>query len=338
MKDMKILVTGGAGYIGSHTARLLLENGYEVVILDSLENGYRRAVPKGAKFVHGTTHDQSLVKKVLTHEAVEAVIHFAAYKAAGESVREPGKYFYNNTAGTLSLLEAMVEAGVKQLVFSSTAAVYGNPKKLPAHEKLPVQPENPYGESKALTERIIHWFDTCHNVKAVILRYFNVAGAWTDGSLGEDPSKVECLIPLVLQTAAGQRDQLKIFGTDYPTPDGTAVRDFIHVLDLAEGHHAALDYLQKGGKTETINLGTGEGMSVQEVVNQAEKVTRKKIPVVHTDRRPGDPVAIWADNKKAKKLLKWQSKFGLDEILESAWKWQTQHPDGFNKSARPKTS
>lgn len=326
---MKILVTGGAGYIGSITSRMLLEEGHSVVVLDSLENGYRQAVPEGAKFIQGSTHEQDLVKKALTDNAVEAVIHFAAHKAAGESVHNPGKYFYNNTAGTVSLLDAMADVGIKRLVFSSTAAVYGNPAKLPADETLPITPENPYGESKALVERMLPWYDNAHGLKSVMLRYFNVAGAWLDGSLGEDPRRVSNLIPLVLQAAAGKREELQIYGKDYDTPDGTAIRDYIHVLDLAEGHVEALNYLTNDGITDVFNLGTGNGNSVQEVIDQAEAITGKKIPVKHSDRRPGDPAEVWADNTKAKKVLNWNPEYGLKEILESAWKWQQSHPVGF---------
>jgi UDP-glucose 4-epimerase len=333
---MKILVTGGAGYIGSHTTRLLLEKKHDVMVLDTLENGYQAAVPDQARFVKGSTHDSVLVTDLLSTEKIEAVIHFAAYKAAGESVAEPGKYFLNNSFGTMSLMESMVKTNVPLLVFSSTAAVYGNPSTLPAHEELPIQPENPYGESKAIVERMLPWYEGAHGLKSVALRYFNVAGAWQDGSLGEDPSKVGNLIPLVLQTAAGSREMLKIYGKDYQTPDGTAIRDYIlrdyiHVLDLANGHLAALNYLAQGGASKVINLGTGNGNSVQEVVNQAEVITGKKIPVAYTDRRPGDPAQVWADNTKAKKLLKWTPQYGLKEILETAWKWQTTHPNGFPK-------
>ncbi len=326
---MHILVTGGAGYIGSHTTRLLLEGGHTVTVLDSLENGYRQAVPDNALFVEGSTHDQALVKQTLKDQAIEAVIHFAAYKAAGESVSQPGKYFYNNTAGTLSLLEAMVASDVKRLVFSSTAAVYGNPATLPASEEVPIAPENPYGQSKALVEQMLPWYEAAHGLKTVMLRYFNVAGAWKDGSLGEDPSRVGNLVPLVLQAAAGKRDQLTVYGTDYPTPDGTAIRDYIHVLDLADGHIKALDYLAQDGKTIAVNLGTGHGISVKEVIDQAEAVTGKKIPVAYGERRPGDPAQVWADNTKAKEILHWQPNYGLEDILQTAWEWQQKHPQGF---------
>jgi UDP-glucose 4-epimerase len=328
---MKILVTGGAGYIGSHTTRMLLEAEHEVVVLDSLENGYRQAVPEGAAFVEGSTHDAALLKQVFDDHTIDAVIHFAAYKAAGESMTNPGKYFANNVGGTITLLDAMAVAKVPHFVFSSTAAVYGNPAKLPADESLPVTPENPYGESKALVERMLPWYDTAYGLKSVALRYFNVAGAWADGSLGEDPAKVVCLIPLVLQAAAGKRDVIKVFGTDYDTKDGTAVRDYIHVLDLAQGHIDALHYLANGGDSETINLGTGHGISVQEVIDQTSAVTSKKIPVEYADRRPGDPATVWADNTKARQVLKWQPKYDLTDILESTWKWQQSHPDGFAK-------
>ncbi len=331
---MNILVTGGAGYIGSHTTRVLLDQGHNVVVLDSLEKGYRQAVPAAAAFVEGTTHDQALVEKLLRDESIAAVIHFAAYKAAGESVKLPGRYFHNNVSGTIALLNAMAATKVKQLVFSSTCAVYGNPAKVPADETLPIQPENPYGESKALVERMLPWYDQAHGIRSAILRYFNVAGAWEDGSLGEDPSRVESLIPLVLQAAAGKRDAIKLFGTDYPTPDGTAIRDYIHVLDLAEGHMAALHYLNEKGKTDIFNLGTGKGLSVQEIIDAAQKVTGQIIPVVKTERRPGDPARVWGNTGKAKKVLHWQSKRTLEDVLKSAWEWQLAHPDGFRTSNR----
>jgi UDP-glucose 4-epimerase len=331
---MNILVTGGAGYIGSHMARLLLEKGHTVTVLDTLENGYRKAVPRNATFVKGSTHDQKILHRILRQNTIDAVIHFAAYKAAGESMTEPAKYFYNNTAGTLSLLQAMAENNVKLFVFSSTAATYGNPKKNPANESAPVQPENPYGESKALVERMLPWFDQAHGIKSVALRYFNVAGAWPDGSLGEDPSKVNNLIPLVLQAAAGNRPSVRLFGTDYPTPDGTAIRDYIHVMDLTQGHLDALTFLIENNRSDIFNLGTGQGISVQEVIDRTEALTGKTIPVTRTDRRPGDPAVIYADNRKAKKMLHWKPMYGLDAIISSAWAWQQSHPHGFTPTDR----
>ncbi len=326
---MKILVTGGAGYIGSHTSRLLIQEGHTVIALDSLERGYRAAIPNETYFIKGTTHDEALLKKIFGDEKIDAVIHFAAHKAAGESMSTPEKYFYNNTAGTLTLLNAMATAKVPYLVFSSTAATYGNPKKLPAKETMLPAPESPYGESKLLVEKMLPWYDKAHDLKSVALRYFNVAGAWPDGSLGEDPRRVENLVPLVLQVAGGVRPMLKIFGRDYPTPDGTAIRDYIHVVDLARGHIAALNYLATGGSSQIINLGTGQGLSVQEVVDSARAITGKIITAEYVARRPGDPARVWADNTKAKKMLSWQPQFGLEEILATAWQWQQAHPNGF---------
>lgn len=326
---MNILVTGGAGYIGSHMTRLLIETGHNVIVLDTLENGYRQAVHPRATFVEGSTHDHPILQRIFDEHEIDAVIHFAAYKAAGESMTEPAKYFYNNTAGTLSLLQMMVENDCRRLVFSSTAATYGNPKKNPASETALVQPENPYGESKALVERMLPWFDQAHGLKSVALRYFNVAGAWPDGSLGEDPSKVNNLVPLVLQAAAGKRPAVTLFGTDYPTPDGTAIRDYIHVMDLVRGHLDALTFLAEKKQSDIFNLGTGKGVSVQEVIDRSNVVTGNTIPVTVSDRRPGDPAIIFADTRKAKKILGWEPKHTLDDILSSAWAWQQSHPEGF---------
>jgi UDP-glucose 4-epimerase len=325
---MRILVTGGAGYIGSHTARLLAGRGDEVVVLDSLEHGYRQAIP-GLPLVEGTTHDSALVRQVIGDHHIEAVIHFAAYKAAGESMRDPGKYFENNVHGSLRLIEAACAAGVRKLVFSSTASVYGTPARLPVQEDDALNPENPYGESKLMVERILRWYDDCHGLRSVALRYFNAAGAALDGENGEDPRHVANLIPLVMKVATGRAPALKVFGKDYPTPDGTGVRDYIHVLDLAAAHASALDFLAAGRKSEVFNVGTGRGYSVFEVLAAARRISGQAIPTEIVARRPGDPATVYADNRKARAVLGWSPTYGLEEIVASAWQWHHRHPDGF---------
>jgi UDP-glucose 4-epimerase len=332
MTGMKVLVTGGAGYIGSHTVGLLRARGDQVVVLDSLELGYRQAIAdqglQDTPIVVGNTRDEDLVRKVLREHGIEAVIHFAAYKAAGESVGNPGKYFDNNVHGTMKLLEAMRQEGVKKFVFSSTAAVYGNPEVLPVVETAALRPENPYGESKLQVERMLPWYDQAFGLKWVALRYFNAAGAVLDGRIGEDPRYATNLIPLVMKAAVGRAPAIKVFGTDYPTPDGTCIRDYIHVLDLADAHLKALDYLA-AGHSDIFNLGTGKGASVKEVLAVATQAAGKPIPTEFVARRPGDPVSVYADNAKARTLLKWTPRYGLNEIVDSAWKWHSTHPDGF---------
>ena len=329
---MKILVTGGAGYIGSHTVALLKKRGDFVVVLDSMEFGHKEAIGD-TPLVIGNVSDRELVKKTIAQHGIEAVIHFAAYKAAGESMDNPAKYFENNFVGSLRLIEACHEAGIRKFVFSSTAAVYGTPEKLPVGEGAALHPENPYGESKLLVERALHWFSERLGFKYVALRYFNAAGAALDGENGEDPRYVNNLIPLVMKVASGRAPQLKIFGNDYPTTDGTCVRDYIHVLDLASAHAAALDYLSKGGTdyapSNIFNLGTGNGASIVEVVKLAREITGKEIPAEIVARRAGDPAAVWADNAKAVSTLGWKPQYGIKEIIESAWKWAEKHPDGF---------
>ena len=325
---MRILVTGGAGYIGSHTVALLRARGDFVVVLDSMELGHREAIGD-TPLVVGRTHDQALVKQVIGDHKLEAVIHFAAYKAAGESMRNPYKYFDNNVYGTLCLLEASQQAGVRRFVFSSTAAVYGTPQSLPVSEDAPLHPENPYGESKLLVEQMLRWFDSAHGLHSVALRYFNAAGAALDARNGEDPRQVANLIPLVLNAGTGRQAKVSVFGTDYPTPDGTGIRDYIHVLDLAQAHALALDFLAAHKRSEIFNLGTGKGASVFEVLQEARRVSGQEIPAEITARRPGDPSAVWADNRKAKALLGWQPRYGLKEIIETAWAWHKGHPDGF---------
>jgi len=325
---MRVLVTGGAGYIGSHTAALLAARGDFVVVLDSLEHGYRQAVGK-LPLVVGNIRDGELVKEVLGDHKLEAVIHFAAYKAAGESMSEPAKYFDNNVHGSLCLLEAARQAGVRRFVFSSTASVYGTPTTLPIRESEALRPENPYGESKRIIEQMLFWFDACHGLRSVILRYFNAAGAALDGENGEDPRHVANLIPVVMKVATGRTPVLRVFGTDYPTPDGSAIRDYIHVLDLADAHARSLDFLARHGRSEIFNVGTGHGASVLEVLGKARQITGQSIPAEMTGRRPGDPAVVYADNRKAREVLGWSPRYGLDDIIASAWKWHASHPDGF---------
>jgi UDP-glucose 4-epimerase len=329
---MRVLITGGAGYIGSHTAALLAERGDEVIVLDSLELGYRQAV-RGLPLVVGDIRDRALVKQVLGDHGIEAIIHFAAYKAAGDSMVQPGKYFDNNVYGSLSLMETAREAGVRRFVFSSTASVYGTPSTLPVNEESPLGPENPYGESKRIIEQMLRWFDACHGMRSVVLRYFNAAGAALDGSNGEDPRYVQNLIPVVMKVAIGKQSSLKVFGTDYPTADGTAIRDYIHVLDLADAHARALDFLAREQRSDVFNVGTGQGASVLEVLEKARRITGQAIAAEMTMRRPGDPAAVWADNSKARKVLGWTPRFGLEEIIASAWKWHSSHPNGYQGAA-----
>jgi UDP-glucose-4-epimerase GalE len=319
---MSVLVTGGAGYIGSHTVRQLRQRGDEIVVLDNLEFGHRDAVAD-TPLVVGDVADYDLVLETISRHRVDSIVHFAAYKAAGESFENPGRYFANNVAGTAALLEAAYKGGVRRFVFSSTCAVYGTPERTPVAEDAPIHPESPYGESKALVERMMHWYDVCHGVRSVSLRYFNASGAAMDGSLGEDWSVSLNLVPLAMKALLGKAPPLRVFGTDYPTPDGTAIRDYIHVDDLADAHLRALDYLARGGESVAVNVGTGVGSSVREVLSAAERAAGRPVPADDAPRRPGDPIALWADNSLARELLGWQANYGLEEIVTSAWNWHS---------------
>jgi UDP-glucose-4-epimerase GalE len=319
---MSVLVTGGAGYIGSHTVRQLRQRGDEIVVLDNLEFGHRDAVAD-TPLVVGDVADYDLVLETISRHRVDSIVHFAAYKAAGESFENPGRYFANNVAGTAALLEAAYKGGVRRFVFSSTCAVYGTPERTPVAEDAPIHPESPYGESKALVERMMHWYDVCHGVRSVSLRYFNASGAAMDGSLGEDWSVTLNLVPLAMKALLGKAPPLRVFGTDYPTPDGTAIRDYIHVDDLADAHLRALDYLARGGESVAVNVGTGVGSSVREVLSAAERAAGRPVPADDAPRRPGDPIALWADNSLARELLGWQANYGLEEIVTSAWNWHS---------------
>jgi UDP-glucose-4-epimerase GalE len=328
---MAILVTGGAGYIGSHAVRLLRERGRDVVVLDSLEFGHRVAVGD-TPVVEADIADDDAVRRVVDQYHVDAVLHFAGYKAAGESMEKPGRYFSNNVSKSGALMESLHRAGVTRVVFSSSSAVYGTPERVPVGESAPLQPESPYGESKAIVERILSWYDTCHGLRSVSLRYFNAAGAWPDGSIGEDWTFTLNLIPLVLKAAAGRRDAVQVFGTDYPTPDGTAIRDYVHVVDLADAHIKALEYLEADGATAAINLGTGVGSSVLEVLAAAERVIGRPVPYGLTGRRSGDPVALYSDTRLAHETLGWKARSGLDDIVASAWAWHSTHLDGYDST------
>jgi UDP-glucose 4-epimerase len=324
-----ILVTGGAGYIGSHAVLSLQQAGYGVVVLDNLVYGHADLVKDilKAELVVGDIGDRPLLDKLFATHAIAAVMHFAAYAYVGESVTDPDKYYRNNVVGTLTLLEAMLAANIKQFVFSSTCATYGVPKTTPIPEDHPQSPINPYGASKLMVERILLDFSTAYDLRSVFFRYFNAAGADPEGRLGEDHNPETHLIPLVLQTALGKREAISVFGTDYPTPDGTCIRDYIHVMDLADAHVRGIDYLLKGGKTDVFNLGNGNGFSVKEVIETAKRVTQRPIQVIEGDRRPGDPAALVGSSDKARNILGWNPQYAdLDQIITHAWNWhQKRH-------------
>lgn len=324
---MRVLVTGGAGYVGSQTTRLLCATGHEAIVLDTLDNGHRAALP-GIELVVGSVADGPLVSNLLVERRIEAVIHFAALKAAEESVGQPGRYFAANVGGSLALLEAIEAAGVPWFVFSSTCAVYGEPRQVPIAEDAETRPENPYGESKLLVERALPWFER-RGVVSVSLRYFNAAGAQEDGAHGEDWTKAPNLVPVAIKSALGFGPPLRVFGTDYPTPDGTAVRDYVHVEDLADAHVRALEHLAAGRGAATLNLGTGRGSSVREVISAVERASGRTIEVVEAPRRAGDPAAVWADARKAEAVLGWRARRGLEAIVESAVRWHRDHPQGY---------
>ncbi|CAM3268860.1 UDP-glucose 4-epimerase GalE [Vagococcus fessus] len=327
---MSILVTGGAGYIGSHCVDVLIEKGYEVVVVDNLQTGHEESIPETATFYQGDIRDKRFLTQVFEFENIEGVIHFAANSLVGESVEEPLMYFDNNVYGTQVLADVMREQDVKAIVFSSSAATYGEPKVVPILETAETNPTSPYGETKLMMEKILKWCDKAYGTKFVALRYFNVAGAKLDGTIGEDHNPESHLIPIILQTALGQRDSLKIFGDDYPTPDGTCIRDYVHVLDLAEAHVLAIDYLLKGGESNIFNLGSSVGFSVQEMLEEARKVTGKAIDAEVVPRRAGDPSTLVASSDKAKSVLGWSPRYTeVDTILSSAWKWHSSHPEGY---------
>ena len=324
-----ILVTGGAGYIGSHAALALQREGYRVIVLDNLEYGHRELVEDVLKMelVIGDIGDRTTLDKLFATHPIAAVVHFAAYIAVGESVTDPAKYYRNNVSGTLTLLEAMVAAGVKKLVFPSTCAIYGMPKQVPMTEEHPKEPMSPYAATKWMVEQILADFDRACDLRSVVFRFFNAAGANPEGLLGEDHHPETHLIPLVLLTALGKRESISIWGTDYPTPDGTCLRDYIHVSDLADAHILGLEYLLQGGKSEAFNLGNGNGFSVRQVIETARLVTGREIKVVECDRRLGDPSILVGSSEKAQKILNWSPQYtDLGKIIDHAWQWhQRRH-------------
>jgi UDP-glucose 4-epimerase len=328
-QKLTILVTGGAGYIGSHAVLALKEAGYEVKIFDNLEYGHPELVEEvlGVELVRGDTRDRASLDRVFATHKIDAVMHFAAYIAVGESVAKPGMYYQNNVVGTLNLLEAMGAAGVDKFVFSSTSAVYGIPQYTPIVEEHPFAPISPYATSKLMVENILSDFDLAHGLRSVRFRYFNAAGADPSGRLGEDHNPETHLIPLILLTALGKREHISVYGTDYPTPDGTCIRDYIHVSDLAAAHVLGLKYLLDGGDSQVFNLGNGNGFSVKEVIETAKQVTAKEIKVVFGDRRAGDPPILVGSSDRARRILAWQPKYpDLQDIIAHAWQWhQKRH-------------
>ncbi len=331
MRTHSVLVTGGAGYIGSHTCKALAAAGYNPVVLDNLVTGHRWAAKWGA-FIKGDLNNRELLVSVLRECQISAVIHFAAFAYIGESMTDPGKYFRNNVVNTVNLLDAMVTTGVDNLVFSSSCATYGIPLQLPINETHPQRPINPYGESKLFMEKAIHWYGVGHGIRSYALRYFNAAGDDLDGEIGEDHDPETHLIPLVIQTALGQRDTLQIFGADYDTPDGSAVRDYIHVKDLAEGHVLAVKNLLDGSPSRTLNLGTGVGLSVKEIIAAVEHASSSPVNVVESPRRPGDPAILVAAPRAAEEALGWKPRYSdLETIVGSALAWHAKQMQPLNK-------
>ncbi|MCI8378798.1 MAG: UDP-glucose 4-epimerase GalE [Lachnospiraceae bacterium] len=329
---MKVLVLGGAGYIGSHTVSELIDAGEEVVIADNLETGHIEAVHKDATFYQGDIRDRAFVDSVFEKEKIDGVIHFAANSLVGESMTDPLKYYDNNLNGTKVLLQSMVAHGVDKIVFSSTAATYGEPESIPILETDRTEPTNPYGETKLSMEKMMKWTGVAHGLRYVALRYFNACGAHVGGHIGEAHSPESHLIPLILQVPNGQREAINIFGDDYDTKDGTCVRDYIHVTDLAQAHILAMKYLMDGKESDVFNLGNGVGFTVKEVIEAARRVTGHPIPAVVAPRRGGDPAKLIASSAKAKEVLGWKPEHAdLEEIIETAWNWHKNHPNGFAK-------
>ncbi|AJY75671.1 UDP-glucose 4-epimerase GalE [Paenibacillus beijingensis] len=327
---MAVLVTGGAGYIGSHTVAALLERGEDIVVVDSLQQGHRSAVLGGKLYV-GDLRDADFLEGVFAENDIDAVIHFAANSLVGESMKDPGKYYHNNVYGTLCLLEAMNRHQVGKIVFSSTAATYGEPENVPIGEHDRTLPTNAYGETKLAMEKMMKWFDIAHGIKYISLRYFNAAGAHESGRIGEDHQPETHLIPIVLQAALGQRPHISVFGEDYDTPDGTCIRDYIHVSDLAEAHVLAVGRLRGGAESAVYNLGNGQGFSVKQVIDIAREVTGRDIPSVVEPRRSGDPAVLVASSERARTELGWNpTRNKLEDIILSAWKWHSSNPQGYD--------
>ncbi|WP_113886032.1 UDP-glucose 4-epimerase GalE [Clostridium butyricum] len=327
---MSYIVLGGAGYIGSHAVNKLIENNYDVIVVDNLQSGHEEAINSKAKFYKGDIRDKNFLSNVFKEENIDGVFHFAANSIVGESMKEPLMYFNNNVYGMQILLEVMNEHNVNKIVFSSTAATYGEPKHVPITEDMETCPTNTYGETKLVMEKMMKWCDKAYGMKYVALRYFNVAGAEDDGSIGEDHNPETHLIPIVLQAALGKRDHITIFGDDYDTEDGTCVRDYVHVVDLVEAHILAMKYLTHGGESNTFNLGSSQGFSVKEIVETARKVTDKNIKAIIGERRAGDPSKLIASSDKARKILGWNPiRTNIENIIKDAWLWHDTHKNGY---------
>lgn len=331
MTKKTIMVAGGAGYIGSHMVYDLIQQGYDVVVVDNLSTGHRQAVMEPARFYEGDTRDRDFMRQVFTQEPnVDTVIHMDAFSIVPESVADPLKYFDNNVIGVIALLEVMKEFNVNKIVFSSTAATYGNPEKTPIEEADRKDPINPYGESKLMMEKIMRWVDQAYGIKFVALRYFNACGAHPKGLIGEAHTHETHLIPNILRVALGQSDTFHIFGDDYNTPDGTNVRDYVHILDLADAHILAMKYLDAGNPSDVFNLGSSTGFSVKQILEEARKVTGKEIPADVSARRAGDPDILVADSSKAREVLGWKPKYdNVHDIIQTAWTWHSKHPNGY---------
>jgi UDP-glucose 4-epimerase len=327
---MRVLVVGGAGYIGSHCVRQLQQAGHAPVVVDNLVYGHRAAVAADVPFYNAQLGDEQAIGEILDKEQIEVVMHFAAYAYVGESVHDPLKYYFNNSVATLQLLQTMLRHNVTKFVFSSTCATFGVPSTLPITEELPQNPINPYGQTKLDVENALKWIANAHGLSFAAFRYFNAAGAAQDGSIGEDHNPETHLIPLVFDAATGKRENIQIFGVDYPTPDGTCLRDYVHVDDLSRAHIAVFDKLSTPGAALFYNLGTGTPTSVREVIAAVEKVTGRKVPTVEKERREGDPPSLYADSTKARTELDWRPQYSsIEPIVESAWKWHQSHPDGY---------
>lgn len=327
---MAVLILGGAGYIGSHTVYEFLDKGCEVIVADNLQSGHMQALHPDAKFYRGDIRDKEFLDNLFKKENIDSIIHFAANSLVGESMQDPLKYYDNNLYGTMVLLKSMVENNIKKIVFSSTAATYGEPENIPILETDRTNPTNTYGETKLSMEKMFKWVSLAHGVNFVSLRYFNACGAHKSGKIGEDHSPETHLIPIVLQVANKKRESINIYGDDYDTPDGTCIRDYIHVCDLASAHYLALEYLNKGGESNIFNLGNGVGFSVKEVIEASRKVTGDKIPAVVSERRAGDPARLIASSDKARNVLGWQPQYtNLEEIIQTAWMWHKKHPEGY---------
>ena len=328
---MSILITGGAGYIGSHTVRLFLENNEDVIVVDNLQSGHEKAIDK-AKLYNIDIRDKESLDKVFKENQITGVIHFAANSLVGESMEKPYEYYHNNVYGMMCLLDVMKSNGVAKIVFSSTAATYGEPKNIPILESDETSPTNTYGETKLAMEKMMKWFDKAYGIKYVSLRYFNAAGAHERGDMGEAHSPETHLIPLILQVPLGKREKIFIFGDDYETKDGTCVRDYIHVVDLSLAHFLAMEYLRRGNESDIFNLGNGKGFTVKEVIDVARRVTNHPIPAVVKERRSGDPAVLIASSEKAKRVLGWNPRFfELDKIIADAWNWHGKNPHGYSK-------